>query len=88
MKIEKQHYEYLKNVIRSTISNEEFSALVKEIKDTKKYKDLGTYLRWFILKIAKLTSYVCDTLYTYLNDDHIDSALKKICKELNFVEAA
>ena len=39
--------------------------------------------RWDCLWVAKQSSWVCDTLYPYLNDDHIDSALRSIIPELD-----
>jgi hypothetical protein len=38
----------------------------------------GMRYRWDILRAAKLMPFVCDTLYKYLDDSHIDSALRKI----------
>lgn len=34
--------------------------------------------RWDLLYVAKLTPFVCNELYPYLNDTHIDTALRKI----------
>lgn len=34
--------------------------------------------RWDLMYAAGLTRWTCDTLYKYLNDDHIDSALRRI----------
>lgn len=38
--------------------------------------------RWDLFNHAGLTSWCCSVLYTYLNDDHIDSALKSLVKPL------
>lgn len=38
--------------------------------------------RWDLFHHAGLTSWCCEVLYTYLNDDHIDSALKSLVKPL------
>lgn len=37
---------------------------------------------WDMLRIAGLTQFTCDTLYKYLNDTHITTALTKIIREL------
>jgi hypothetical protein len=34
--------------------------------------------RWDILYKLSLSPYICTNLYGYLNDEHIDSALRKI----------
>lgn len=38
--------------------------------------------RWDLLRHTVLLSWVCSELYPYLNDDHIDSALKSLVKPL------
>lgn len=42
--------------------------------------------RWDVFHLAGLTPWSCKTLYTYLNDDHIDSVLRSIVKPLNRTE--
>lgn len=37
--------------------------------------------RWDVLWYAKQTEFVCNTLYKYMNDDHIDTALREIFKQ-------
>ncbi len=38
--------------------------------------------RWDLAYHAGLTTYICDVLYTYLNDTHIDTALKHLVRPL------
>jgi len=38
----------------------------------------GKMYRWGVARRAGLVTYMCDTLYSYLNDDHIDTALRHI----------
>jgi hypothetical protein len=45
------------------------------------YRDAGLSLKryqWDVTWKAGLTTYICDTLYPYLNDDHIQTALNRI----------
>jgi hypothetical protein len=45
------------------------------------YKDAGLSLKryqWDMTWKAGLSAYICDTLYPYLNDDHIQTALNRI----------
>lgn len=41
-----------------------------------------TRYQWDMVRHAGLMSWVCDTLYSYLNDTHIQTALNKIVKPL------
>jgi len=43
-----------------------------------KTKDLSKRFRWDLFHAAGGTKFACDTLYDYLNDDHIDTALRAI----------
>lgn len=38
--------------------------------------------RWDIIRAAGLIPYICNTLYRYANDTHIDTALRLIVREL------
>lgn len=38
--------------------------------------------RWALIKEARASNWLCDTLYQYLNDDHIDTALRHITTQL------
>lgn len=39
-------------------------------------------LRWDAIYRAGLSHWICDNLYSYLNDDHIDTALRQYFKRL------
>jgi hypothetical protein len=75
MKMEKSHFEFLKSNIREVANKETWV----------RYKNAGLSemrYRWDMLRYAGVTSrWIVDNLYPYLNDDHIDTALRKICKE-------
>lgn len=45
------------------------------------YRNAGLSLKryqWDVTYQAGLSAYICDTLYPYLNDDHIQTALNRI----------
>lgn len=44
--------------------------------------DVNKRYRWDLLWMAFKEKWVCDTLYPYLNDTHIDSALRSIIYDL------
>ena len=82
MKIKKEHYEMIKSeiakVLRS-IGNVSVDTYIKE----KIGKDHYKRFRWDCFHATaahgfKQTAFICNTLYPYLNDDHIDTALRSI----------
>lgn len=77
LKITPEHYEHLQKVITPLDTRARRTA----------YKAAGLTAmryRWDLLRMATTTPYtppmkwVCDNLYPYLDDTHIDSALRKI----------
>lgn len=79
MKIKRHHYNILEQAIRET-RRKHYSAY-------SQYRAEGLSdqrYRWDMLAISKtednqpLSQFLCSTLYTYLNDTHIDTALRKI----------
>ncbi len=55
------------------------------------YREKCTSLRayqWYLVRAAGLIPFVCDALYTYLNDDHIQTALNRIVPTLDPIVSA
>lgn len=77
MKITAEHYDVLKTAI-ARLSREECLAH----KALELGKDKNMRFRWDLLYMSKMIDWVCDNLYTYLDDTHVDTALKSIVKEL------
>lgn len=67
MKIKKEHYEYMKA---------QMTPVMQEIPKPEGMSD--KMYRWGVASRAGLVTYMCDVLYAYLNDEHIDTALRKI----------
>lgn len=80
MKITKEHLESLVFLI-GRVDREKIKQHEKTVIESGKFKDLKTRMRWDILRAALPANWVCDNLYPYLNDQHIDSALKHALKE-------
>lgn len=80
MKIIPEHYETL----RKGISDKYRDLLINHAVDFNKYLSGHTDKRiaWDLLNAAKLMPFVCNTLYKYCNDSHIDTALLRIIKEI------
>jgi len=50
--------------------------------NSAKVNDLQTRFNFDMMYNAKLTDYVCETIYTYAHDKHIETALKSICPKV------
>ena len=73
MKMKIEHFEHLK-----TECNKVLSEYPNAINDYKKAGLSAKRFRWDIWRAAGLLGFTCDTLYKYLNDVHIDTALRNI----------
>jgi hypothetical protein len=80
MKVTKEHYSTMLNAI-APIAHIIPAQRILLAKDSR-VKDLEKRLRWDLSYKAGLTRFFCDSVYSYANDDHIDTALKSIVKEL------
>lgn len=73
MKMKPEHYKHLETEIKKVME------AYPNLKNAYEKDGLsGKRFRWDILYAAKLSTWISDNLYSYLNDDHIDTALKKI----------
>lgn len=73
MKIKTADYNYMELKIKAVLENHPNAY--------QGYKDAGLSdkrYRWDLVRYAGLMPYICDVLYKYLNDTHIDTALKNI----------
>ena len=72
MKIKPEHYATLRDTLADVMHlHPEF---------VQRFGERGA--RWALVKEARASNWLCDTLYTYLNDDHINTALRHITTEL------
>lgn len=81
MRMSQDHYGYIYNAIKQ--NRKDISLYKESLKKEASVKNIEARLRWDLLYIWVGSRWVCDNLYTYLNDDHIDTALRRIFKELN-----
>lgn len=73
MKITKEHFDFLQTACKQVI---ERNPNMKQ-----EYNDAGLSAmryRWDICHKANILGFICDVLYKYLNDTHIDTALRNI----------
>lgn len=79
LKIKPDHLEYVRNECLkvldrnpNAIENYENGRFVR----SDAVKDLQKRFSFDVLDAAGLTKFICETLYPYMNDDHLYSALK------------
>lgn len=79
MKMTKEHYNYIKQAIEEKLKTLGYtlSDAVKLCKESD-YNDIA--IGWYLLRGSGLIDFVCKELYPYLNDTHINTALKSIIK--------
>ncbi len=87
MKIKKEHLIKLKQGIDAVLSNKDISELVHDYETgnfprSEKVRDLQKRFAYDILRASGQTSFICDVLYKYLNDDHIYTALRSIVPQV------
>jgi len=89
MKITKEHYATMANAIGETIArNGGEDTLVArynagDFPRADRTRDLQKRFCFDLLYSSGLGSFVCDTIYAYANDDHIYTALRRICPTVN-----
>ena len=75
MKMTQEHFQHMQRVLAEVDTPE-----LRQM-----YIDAGlstTLYQWNMIRRAGLMGWVCDTLYKYLNDNHIQTALNRIIKPL------
>lgn len=74
MKMTKDHYDELKRHVGWFFNPDNYSYYQE-----KGFSDMR--FCWDAIQASDLDFWVCHYLYPYLNDNHIDTALRKIMKE-------
>lgn len=82
MKIKPEHYTHMRDTIRAAFTPEQVQAHRDAIISEGKAKDVEKRVRWDLSHAAKLTPWVCANLYSYMDDSHIDTALRAIVREV------
>jgi hypothetical protein len=86
MKIKPEHYEELKAAIQSAVARLGMAAIqdhIKVLKNSPAVKDTEKRLRWDLIYASKLKIGHGLPLYAYMNDVHIDTALKAVMRDIN-----
>lgn len=77
MKIKSEHY----NTMRDAIAQIPLPMIEEYCKRTQVAKD-SMKLRWMLMHNVMPAAWICDNIYPYANDTHIDTALRAIVREL------
>lgn len=83
MKIKPEHYAYILAAIQ-TIPSEGVASHAEALRSDSRVGDVATRLRWDLLWAAVPSKWVCDNVYPYANDTHLDTALRRACTELGY----
>ena len=82
MKIKPEHYAHIKAAI-AALPRAKITGHRLFLATLDKPMDLEMRLRWDSLWAARLIPWLVVNVYTYANDDHIDTALRRIMRELD-----
>ena len=85
MKILPEHIDHMKTAIAPLAPL--VAAQRDAVKASGKFQDLEKRIRWDVCYAAGLTPWIYSTLYPYANDEHIDTALRSIMRELGLSNA-
>lgn len=88
MKVTKKDYEDLKQAIEEVLVIATFNSALaykESLSKDARVKDYNIRFRWDLFwAIPRVKSQpIVESIYTYANDDHIDTALKHIVKDLS-----
>lgn len=66
----------------------QISTHLDAIKKEGRAKNPAKRTRWDATYAAKLSPWICANLYSYANDEHIDTALRSAMREIGVPDAA
>jgi hypothetical protein len=77
MKIKPEHYDYIRAAM-ATVPSDKVDAHREALKHDSRVRDLNMRLRWDVLHATVPSRWICDNVYPYANDTHLDTALRRI----------
>ena len=83
MKITREHFDYMHREIHGVVKHygfERIEAHRQALKQQANVRDADKRLRHDLLYRAGLSTFVCDHVYKYADDTHVDTALRQIMK--------
>ena len=82
MKIKKEHREHIHKAIEQIWDRDTHESHRVAVVAEGKAKDVDKRVRWDWCWAAGLTRFMCDEVYPYANDTHIDTVLKETIRKL------
>lgn len=80
MKMKKEHYAFMKQELETVLKDKAPLTVIEA--DYQSQGATPGCFRRDVIYMAKLSKWVCSELYPYLEDKHIDTALKSIMQEM------
>ena len=85
LKIKKEHFDYIAAKIVETLENNPDAVAVYEsgnFHNSDKVKCLQTRFNSDLLRYSVGSKWICDNLYPYMNDNHLETALNRIVPKI------
>ena len=85
MKIKPEHLEHMSKRIALLMQKHptaQYDYANGNFPRADKCKDINKRFRWDCFSGAGLSKFACEELYSYLNDSHIDTALRSIVEDI------
>lgn len=87
MKIKKEHYSAIRRCIVDLAAQNKTHQIYENVKNESRIKDFDKGFRWALFWAAKKSEFwppnLLSEIYAYANDNHIDTALRKILFEMD-----
>ena len=85
MKIQPQHFEQIKSAFKNFGADKikAHRVFLQSPDNPRPPKDLETRLAWDILWATLGSKWICDNVYSYANDSHVLTALKRAIVEID-----
>ena len=84
MKIELHHFYHIKDAIADRVSYAAYDQYKQSIILEGKAKDVSKRVRWDLAYMTIGSEWICDNIYSYADDSHLDTALKKAIKQIGY----
>lgn len=78
MKITPEHYTHMEQAIKGQLALYPANQHMDYLRWEAKAKDYSKRLRWDYLWMSGLSGWLTANVYSYANDDHVDTALRHI----------
>ena len=71
----------MRDAIAGAVSQSDLDAIRHAVRLDPRVKDFDKRVRWDVIYRAVPSAWICDNIYAYADDSHLDTALKRIMAE-------